>query len=62
MPGKTWTWAFTASFYGHDPDRMMEVCQIMQVKVVGVRVVMVFEGRDAASFVQTLFGGRFFLE
>ena len=34
MPGKTWTWAFTASFYGHDPDRMIAVC-----KACGVRAL-----------------------
>ncbi len=31
MAKKTWTWAFTASFYNHDPDCMIEVCRACNV-------------------------------
>ena len=34
MPAKTWTWAFTASFYDHDPDRMMEACRASGVRAL----------------------------
>lgn len=34
MAKRTWTWAFTASFYNHDPDRMMEVCRASGVRAL----------------------------
>lgn len=34
MAVRTWTWAFTASFYGHDPDRMIEVCRACDVQAL----------------------------